>query len=466
MAQINRRQFLTTTAAAGAATFVPPRFNILAAGDSPNEKPNIAMVGNGGIASMAYRGLKAGGEHKIVAVCDADRKQHKKHKNAFVDFRKMYDKMHKEIDGVCINTPDHTHFAATIIAMQLGIHVITQKPLTHDIWQARTLLKAAAKYPGVITSMANQGHTRNGIRDMKEMYEADILGQVREVHSGYSGPNWRSRYFCRPSEMPMPKQEVPGNLDWDMWIGPAVRADYNRNYHPAQWRSFWNYGTGMLGDWFCHIGDGPVWVLDLYDPTTIKRIVCDENLEGVIPNSCTVEWMFPERGDKIPCKLIWKDGMGNGGPGLDKPSDWTHGRHANQGSYWYGTKNNAYLDERSDKPRISKREEERSWREKMKNGDIAKKYPRVPEGCNDNPHGEWLKAIKGQLSKGQDKPGSCFEYAARLTETCLLGAMAERVGGTIEWDAKNLKITNRPELNALVKEPVQNGWEDYGKDLW
>ncbi len=458
MPMLKRRRFM---AAAGAATFVAPRFNILRAGGSPNEKPAIAMVGNGGIAGMAYKGLKNGGQHNIVAVCDVDegrRKKGGKQAKKFSDFRVMYDKMGKQIDGVCVNTPDHTHFAATIIAMQLGIHVCTQKPLTHNVWQARTLLKAAEKYPKVITNMGNQGHAWDGIREMHELYDTGLLGQVTEVHSGFPGPGWNSRYFHKPEKMPMPAQQVPGNLHWNLWIGPATKTAYNKSYHPLKWRSFWNYGTGMLGDWFCHIGDGPVWVLDLFDPTTIERVRCDETLPGVIPNSCTVKWQFPRRGDKDPCTLIWQDGMGNGGPPLKKPDDWAYGKHAQKGSYWYGTKNNAYLNERSDRPRISSREGMAAWQEAKKSGKVKNRQPK--SSCR-HPHGEWLKAIAGG-----PKPGSRFEYSARLSETCLLGVLAQRAGGRIEWDAANLKVTNRPELNRLVKEPVQSGWEDYGADLW
>lgn len=455
MAKLKRRQFLGAAGTAGAATFLAPHFNIGASGASPNEKPNIAMVGNGGIAGMAYGGLKGGGGHNIVAICDVDKGRHNNHKNAFVDFRKMYDKMGKEIDGVCINCPDHTHFAATITAMELGMHVCTQKPLTHNLWQARTLLKAAKKYPKVITNMANQGHARGGIRLMKEIYEAGLLGQVTEVHAGFKGPNWKSRYFHKPSKLPLPKQEVPGNLDWKQWIGPGKMVDYNKAFHPLRWRSFWDYGTGMLGDWFCHIGDGPVWGLELFDPVSVERLDCKENIKGIIPDYATVKWEFPKRGDKAPCTLTWSDGWMNGG----------RKAKSGQGSLWIGDKKTGRLNERSDDPRIDGMSKRELYQMK-KNGKIPKKYPRLPGQCNDRPHGEWLLAIKGKLPEGMDKPGSSFEYSAKMTEVCLLGVLAERCGGKIEWDAKNCKVTNRPELNELVKEPVLNGWEDYGKDLW
>ena len=452
MSGIKRRQFLSAAAAVGAGAFAVSPFRIATSGESANNKVNIAMIGNGGIARMAYGGVK--GEN-IVAVCDVDEGRNKrKGAKSFTDYRVMFDKMGKEIDGVCVNTPDHSHFAATMIAMQLGIHVCTQKPLTHDIWQARTLYKAALKYPKVITNMGNQGHTFDGIRKMRECYEAGLLGDVKEVHCGLSGPNWREAYFHRPKKMPLPKQKVPGNLKWDLWLGQAPKTAYNRAYHPLSWRSFWDYGTGMPGDWFCHIADGPVWVLDLYEPVSVECVERNENPPGVIPNSATVRWEFGKRNGKAPCTLYWYDGVVNGGKPIKQPDqEWEYGKpRGSSGSFWFGEKQNAYLDCRSNNLKLPTKA---AMLEAKK---VPEKYKRVRA---NGPHGEWVEAIKGG-----PEPGANFKYAAKLTETCLLGVLAERFGGKIEWDAKNGKVTNRPELNEFVKEPVRNGWEKYGEDLW
>jgi len=449
--KIKRRDFLKCAGAVGASTFVLPSFSIGKSGPSANSKLNIAMIGGGGIANMAFGSLK--GEN-IVAVCDVD-DRYSKHKGArsFTDFRVMLDKMEGEIDGVCVNTPDHTHFAATMDAMQRGIHVCTQKPLTHNIWQSRTLRKAAEKYK-VITNMGNQGHTSSGIRKMREWHEAGILGSVKEIHCGYEGPNWRSRYFSKPNSMPLPKQDIPANLNWDLWLGPNAMIDYNKAYHPLAWRSFWEFGTGMLGDWFCHICDGPVWVLGLYEPTVIECLEKKNTLPGVIPDSGVVSWKFPKTKEREACILQWHDGTRNGGTMMRQPEVWGYGkRKPESGSFWYSDKTAAYLDSRSSNPRLAKREDMLALKE---NGYPEEKSPRVKA---NGPHGEWAKAIKGG-----PKPGASFEYASRLTEVCLLGALAERFGGRIEWDAKNMRITNRPELNAFIKEPVRKGWE-YGEDL-
>lgn len=457
MKNVNRRSFIKATAATAASAFVLPRFSIGQAGISANSKLNIAHIGAGNIASMAYDGCKS---ENLIALCDIDSRmflQHKKKYPAveqaqqFADFRVMLDKLGKDIDGVCINTPDHTHFNATITCMERGIHVCTQKPLTHNIWQARTLRKAKHKY-GVITNMANQGHSYDGIRQMREMYEADCFGQVSEVHMGFPGPNWKSRYFKKPGSMPLAKESIPSEVDWDLWLGPQEDRSYNSIYHPIKWRGFSDFGTGQFGDWFCHIGDGAVWVLDLYEPTVVECVERGPSLPGMIPDYSIVRFDFPARGNKKACSLYWYDGSLNGGTSIKTPDNWSWGKKPDSGSYWFGDKANAFLDQRSNNPRFTDKEKARNLKEE---GGIAQKYPRVKDG----PFAEWVRAIKGG-----PECGSNFDYAAPMTEVALLGVLAQRFDGRIEWDpAKG--VTNRPELNAFVKEPVRAGWEA-GENLW
>ncbi|MDZ8120027.1 Gfo/Idh/MocA family oxidoreductase [Pontiella agarivorans] len=444
-----RRSFVKTSAAASAAI---PLFSIGKPGPSANSKVNVAMVGAGGIARVAYSGCQ---DENIVALCDIDSRQFPKEyagTPTFSDFRVMYDKMGKEIDAVCINTPDHTHFVATIDAMQRGMHVCTQKPLTHNIWQARTLKKAKNKY-GVLTNMGNQGHTSSGIRQMREWYEADVFGQIREIHLGHRGPDWKSRFFAQPTSFPVPGQPVPAGVNWESWIGPAKYTDYNRVFHPATWRGFFDYGTGQFGDFFCHTGDGPVWTLDLYAPTVVECVERGPALEGMIPDYSIIRFYFPARGNKAPCSMYWYDGLLNGGTPIKRPDDWDMGEF-DGGCYWFGDKQCAYTDIRSNGPRLASRE---AFVEFKKNVKIEEKYPRVKGG----PHAELMRAIKGD----GPEPGSNFDYAGPLTEVALIGVLAQRFGGRIEWDSETMRVTNRPELNAYVKEPVRKGWE-YGSDLW
>ncbi|MFC7336054.1 Gfo/Idh/MocA family oxidoreductase [Haloferula chungangensis] len=456
-----RRSFLKTSTLTGAGAFILPRISIARPGDSASKRVNLAFVGCGGIAHT-YIGQK---DLNVVAMCDVDSGMIAETKKKFpyleaarefADFRVMLDKMEKDIDIVVISTPDHTHFPATMEAMQRGKHVFTQKPLTHDIWQARTLVKAAEKY-GVHTVMGNQGHTSNGIRQMRDWYDGGLLGQINQVNAWFSGGLKR----VGGNLFPLPKQAVPEDLDWDLWLGPAQQTPYNKAYAPFSWRQFQRFGCGKLGDWFCHICDGPVWTLDLYEPTVIEAVKLDEESPGRYPGGSIIQWDFPERGDKVACTLRWHDGKNL----PTAPADYSSGSPSEKagkpkipkfGSFWEGDGDSFYLDHRSSNPRYASRD--KMIEAKKANAFPPEKHPRVEKG------GPLLELIRAVAGEGPE-PGSNFAYAARLTEVGCLGMIAQCAGGRIEWDSKNMKITNRPELNAMVKQPVRKGWK-YGEDLW
>ena len=460
MKTINRRSFLKAGAAMTAGSVVLPEFFIGKAGAAANSKLNIAMIGCGNIASMALDGCNS---ENIVALCDVDSnmlfkyaKKYPQIKQAktFSDFRVMLDKMGNQIDAVCINTPDHTHFVATIASMERGKHVFTQKPLTHNIWQARTLRKAMHKY-NVITNMGNQGHTYGGIRRLREWYEADVFGQISEAHSWIDGPTWNGGYFPRKMSFPLSVDPVPAGLDYDLWLGPNAKTPYHKNYHPKTWRGFNQFGTGTLGDWFCHVADAPVWLLDLYEPVSIEAEETTGGNEFIAHDSVRIRYDFVNRGTKIPCTFYWHNGPKNTPKSIpDLKEKWGLTRDLPQyGTLYKGEKGVAYTNHRSDEARFFNNDQMRELN-KLK---LPEKYPRVEGG----PVKEFVRAVKGE----GPKPGSNFDYAAPMTEVMLLGVIAARHGGKIEWDAKNMKITNRPELNADLNEPVRKGWE-YGKDLW
>jgi len=466
MSYFNRRSFIKKTAAAGAGAFLVPHFSIGKSGPSANSRLNIAFIGAGGIAYQCFGPVTKSGDN-IVAICDVEethfdlnaKKSPGISKAArFTDFRVMLDKMGDEIDAVCVSTPDHTHFVATMDAMQRGKHVFTQKPLTHNIWQARTLRAAQKKY-GVTTVMGNQGHTFDGIRQMKEWYDAGVLGQVREVHSWREGPDWGNMYFKKPANYPPLKEAIPDTFDWDLWKGPVVTdREYNSIYAPLTWRTFFEFGGGMIGDWLVHICDGPVWTLDLYNPVVVEVVDQPESPKDFEPDYSVVRWDFAQRGSKIPCSLYWYEG--GKVPELPKHYDWAQPDPETGkiplppagGSFWYGDKQTGFTDERSNHPRLVNREDMKAFKE---SGYPDEQYARVEGG----PVNEWLRALKGE----GPEPGSNFDYASRLTEMALLGALAQRVGGRIEWDPEK-GITNRPELNAYLKEPVRKGWE-YGDEF-
>lgn len=457
MNKLTRRSFVQKSAVLSAGAFALPRFSIGQSGQSANSRVNVALIGSGNVASQSYQGTK--GEN-LVAICDVDSNQFGQHAEKFpeihnakrfTDFRVMLDKMWKEIDLVCISTPDHTHFVSTIATMERGIHVFTQKPLTHNIWQARTLKKAKDYYK-VHTNMGNQGHTYDGIRQMREWYEAGVFGQITEAHSFCRGPDWEGKYFGRP-ELPLSVDPVPQTLDYDLWIGPNEPVPFHNLYHPLKWRGFHRFGTGTFGDWFCHIADAPVWVLDLYEPVSVELVKLEGGNDILVPDNVCVRYEFKQRGTKKPCTFYWHNGMDNYLP--EKPADWTTSENLpNAGTIYYGEKANAFTDNRSNNPRLVNRDAMIAFKQA---GYPAEKYPRVAGG----PVRELVDVVKGNIPEA----GANFDYAAPMTEVMLLGIIACNHGGKIEWDSKNMRITNRPELNVYLKDPVRKGWE-CGESLW
>ncbi|CAN5414378.1 Gfo/Idh/MocA family oxidoreductase [soil metagenome] len=438
---------------------VSPSFALAKPGKSANGKLNIAFIGSGGwIARQPYE--QGCSEENLVAFCDVDRNhcaENLKNWNAtqpfFDDFRVMFDKMHKDIDAVVVSTPDHTHFAATLAAMERGIHVYTQKPLTHNIWQARTLLKARDRYK-VVTQMGNQGHAGDGIRDSVEAYRAGVIGDVSTVYCHNDGPLMGGKHFGNPAVMPPPAMPVPAGLDWDLWLGPTTKRDFSTEYHPMKWRAFYDFGSGMLGDWGCHTLDTPVWALDLEAPTAVECVTRKESLAGVIPAGSHIKFHFAAKDKRGPVTLEWFDG----------PQDWKkvgridkfgaeHAAHLGQACWMVGSKGLLGCGTHAGPPTIVSKELHQEW----KKNPPTQTLKRVAGG----PFREWMRAIKGD----GPEPGSNFTYAAKLTEIVLLGVLAQRFQTRIEWDAKAGRITNHPELNDYVKEPVRKGWES-GEGLW
>jgi predicted dehydrogenase len=448
----SRRDFIKSSLAAS-SLFVLPRFAIGQAGPPPSRKLNIAFIGAGGQAEAAYSGCD--GEN-FVALCDVDDKRaagaHAKYPGArrFKDFRVMLDKMHHEIDAVVVSTPDHIHFSAAYLSMQLGKHVFVQKPLTHNIWQARTLRKAASRFK-VVSQMGNQGHTTEGIRYVKEWYDAGALGDVREVHAWFDGPDFTGGpYFRIPASFPPPSSDAPATLDWDLWLGPAKRRPYSAGYAPLIWRGFWDFGCGELGDWACHTLDAPFWALDLGSPSRVTIGNIEMIHEGFVPRSSHLRFEFPARGAKPPVALHWYDGGQHPAP----PLDWDRKKEfPKSGMLMVGDKKTLMTGARPDSPELL---DDALWQD-FKRNLPAKTLPRIKGG----PFEEWIRAIKGE----GPMPGSNFDYSARLTEMALVGVMAQRTGEDIEWDAAGMRVTNHPEFERFVREPARHGW-NVGDEVW
>ena len=447
----DRRAFIRTSALAAGALGLP-RASIARPGGSPNGKIAVAVVGVGGQGTYAVE--QAATEH-LVALCDVDDqracKAYAAHPDVprFKDFRVMLDKMHKQIDAVTISTPDHNHFPIAMAAMELGKHVFVEKPLAHNIWQARTLRKAARHY-GVVTQMGNQGHTFEGMRRIKEWVDAGVVGDVSEVVTWTDRPN--DPWFIPPRSFPPPVMCPPADLDWDLWQGPVAAREYSRAYVPVTWRGWWAYGCGSLGDIGCHTFDAPFWALDLGAPFRVQAFREPPPGDGFVSMNSVVTYQFPARGAKPPVTLTWYER----GYDVPRPRRWEPDKPlpAEGGMYMEGTKETLFhAGMRPESPMLT------PAARFMETKDDLRRIPRRP-AVGDGPIEEWLRAIKGD----GPAPGSSFDYAAPLTEVVLLGVIAQRTGRTIEWDAEAMNVKGQPDLDPLVKEPPREGWR-YGESL-
>jgi Oxidoreductase family, C-terminal alpha/beta domain/Oxidoreductase family, NAD-binding Rossmann fold len=376
----------------------------------------------------------------------------------------MLEKEKNNIDACSISTPDHTHAVATLAAMQLGKHVYTQKPLTHDIYEARTLAQAAKKYK-VITQMGNQGGSGDGVRKGKEIYDAGMIGEVYEAHAWTNRPVW-------PQGIPTPagKFDIPSELNWDLWLGTAKSMDYNPAYLPFNWRGWWAFGTGALGDMACHIMDPVFRILPIDYPDSAECSVSDVwtdmwkegNYMDSCPPSSIIHLNYPRKDGKGNIKVSWHDG------GLlpVRPDELLPGEafgNWDGGVLFVGKKGKLLFDCYGGNPRLLPT---KLMQEKTMPKPTLK---RVPEGH----YIQWVNACIAGYDKGVTS--SPFEYAGPFTESILMGNLAIRswmmtnpAGKNWDdkylgrkkllWDAKNMKITNFDEANRFVKREYRDGW--------
>ncbi len=459
-----RRGFLKTSAALGGA-FILPRFSIGKSGPSANSKVNIAFVG---VGNMGRGNLTQTGGENVVALCDIDARELAKTKQSyprartFTDYRMMLDEMGDEIDAVGVATVDHTHFVVSMAAADLGKHLFVQKPLTHNFYELRTLCQKARDNK-LVTQMGNQGRASEGMRLVKEWYDADVLGDVREVVAWTNRPaaGWGFRTKeSQPTRMPR-AQTVPEGVDWDLWIGPAPKTGYNEELHPGFWRAWWEYGCGGLGDIGCHTIDIPFWALDLGHPSKVEVDLTEEPNDIYTPSGSVVTYHFPARGKKPPVKVKWFEGPRVPQMAKDYEAsqiaymkaagqDPSTRKPASDGLFMVGNKQTLFSPGmRPDSPRLY---DEDAWQEFRRNRP-AKTIPRVKGG----PVKEWIRAIKGD----GPTPGSNFDYAEGLTEVILLGALAIRTGKNLKWDSKKMRVKNHRGLEHYIKPTPRKGWEEY-----
>lgn len=466
---LSRRKFLGTATVAAAGISIVPR-HVLGGAKfvAPSEKINLAIVGCGGQGQTNVRNLFQQKDVQIIAVADPVEVQdlHSFYYNStagrlplkdeiqkhfsdetpnfkvadYEDFRIMFEK-EKAIDAILCATPDHNHAYVTITAMRQGKHVYCEKPLTHNVWEARQVARVA-KETGVATQLGNQGHSGDHIRTTCEMIWAGVIGEIREVHAWTNASRWnRSHTGGRP-----PAEPVPKGVNWELWLGTREDRPFSKIYSPVSWRDFWDFGTAPIGDFFCHNFDPACWALDLKEPLSIEAHAAGGVDSYIAPVGGLYTYKFGERngphGKMPPVTFTWYEGgLMPPRPEILEPDDQL-GQGGN-GILFVGDKGLLTCPGWAGRPTLLPGARDAEYQRPPKT---------LPRG--KGPHRDWLDAIKGG---GQSSAN--FEYGAALSEVGLLGLVAMRVRKKIYWDAKALKCTNAPEADKFIKEKYRAGWE-------
>ena len=468
-----RRSFLKTSALAGTALtglFQVP--NILSA-PSPGSKLNCAVIGCGGRMMNHLDWLVNTSKDNIVAAVDPDEKQHAKIKNylathegnpdrlqVFTDYRQMFDKVGKEIDLVVVATPNHHHTPASMLAIHHGKAVYCEKPLTHDIAEAREL-RAMAKKSKAPTQMGNQGHCEEGYHRLCEFVWAGVVGDIIETHS------WTDRANGGVGPRP-PVLPVPAGMHWDSWIGPAPYRDFHADLHPHEWHGWYDFGNGSLGNMGCHVLDGVFWALKIEHPTTIEMEEVRGGSDERYPTGSRIRWDIPARAGMPAMKAYWYEGLRK--DAKEEPAGNLHAAKGearnfppilkelqkqypdeemdrpDSGTIYVGEKGYLYTGTYGNKFHILPMEKMNQMEQP------ARSMPRPKSVMTD-----FLDAVRA----GKKETYASFEYGARLTEFTLLGNLAQHagVGKKIEWAGPDMKVKNFKELNQWIKRPYRKGWK-------
>ncbi len=457
---ISRRQFLKSGATAAIGLAVVPN-TVLGKSfghTAPSDKLNIAAVGIGGMGHSNINAVKE--TENIVALCDVNWDYAKgvfdelPKAKRYWDYRRMLDEMGKDIDAVIVATPDHTHAIVTADAMTLGKHVYVQKPLTHSVYESRLLTKLAES-TGVATQMGNQGASGEGTNLVCDWIWNGEIGDVTKVECATDRPIW-------PQGLNAPEKvdKVPKNLNWDLFTGPAKLNPYNSIYQPWNWRGWWDYGTGALGDMACHILHQPFKALNLKYP------ILAEGSSTLLLNACApqaqhVKLVFPAR-DNMPkvampeVEVHWYDG----GMMPDRPEGFPQGmslmREGGGLTIFHGTKDTLVCGCYGQNPFL-----------------LSGRKPNAPKICrrvNTSHEMDWVRACK-ENKANRVKCASDFSEAGPFNEMVAMGVLAVRLQGlnkTLEWDGENMRFTNIGDdetIRTVIKDgfTIHNGHPTFDK---
>jgi predicted dehydrogenase len=436
------------------------------------EKPALAGIGAGGKGRTDIeQSEKAGFEIvALVDVIDANRLRNiqgrlksmaqvrQRYPDAafYTDYREMLAELGDKVDAVTVSTPDHHHFHASVMAMQMGKHVYCQKPLTHGIWEARMMSEIAAK-SGVKTQMGNQAHANDHMRRCVEWIRGGVIGKVKEIHAWTNRPIWPQGFH-----LPPPAEPVPDGIDWQQWIGPAPPVDYSAKIAPFAWRGWWNYGTGALGDMACHIMDLGYWSMQAKAPKSV-RAQQHGATELSPPINSIITWEFGPTEHSVSDGFTFKWYDGYVDARFDRDS-WRLVKNSNE----YNHPDEDVLDGRSFKDfgsviigtegKLFFNRGKRNWEfapqpSKADLQQVEQSLPRAPE---QNNYKEWMAAIEGDVSQAE----SNFALAGPMTETILLGVLAQRVPDTtLQWNAETMRVEGRPDLQPLIQRTYRDGWQ-------
>ncbi len=445
MRTISRRHFGKLVTAASAWSLLPGR------AIGANGKVNIAFIGCGAQGANDAKTLHKTGLVNVVALCDVHfGSKHTKdieelfpNVPKFTDFRKMFDKMAKEIDACTVAVPDHSHFPIAMLAMSLGKHVFVEKPLAHTFQECELLMAAEKKYK-VVCQMGNQGHSGANYFQFKAWKEAGIIKDVTKVtaymNSKRRWHGWKIDGYSKGGK-------PPEGMDWDTWLGTAPEHDFDPKLHPGDWRSWFDYGNGAFGDWGPHILDTIHQFLELGMPEKITAVHRDGPNEFIFPQASTVRFDFPKRGDMPPVEITWYDGVQNLPP---RPAELEPERKIeNNGKIIYSKDLVFKGGTHSDPLRIIPESKMR---------DLGSTLPKVTGKYSDH-YRNFLLSVTGE-----EQTRSPFSIGGPLSQVFCLGVLAQRLGGELQFDREKKEITNNKLANQLLAgPPPRKGWESFYK---